>query len=99
MFNHIPIRNTILAIALTSWFASNIANAEPGEQNSKRRGPPPEAIAACESSAEGDSCSFTSPRGDSIEGSCIVPRSDNGLACKPQGGPPRDMQQSGDSSD
>ncbi|MEM8561801.1 MAG: hypothetical protein AAGF57_06180 [Pseudomonadota bacterium] len=99
MFNNTPFRNTVLAIALTSWSASNLANAVPDEQSSKRSGPPPEALAACDGSAAGDSCSFTSPRGDSIEGSCIVPRSDKGLACKPEGGPPRDIQASSGSSD
>ena len=53
----------------------------------KRRGPPPEAIDVCEGLSEGDGCAFVSPRGDNIEGTCEITRSDI-IACVPEGGPP-----------
>ena len=63
-------------------------------QQGKRRGPPPEALAACESKSSGAECSFQSPRGDNVSGTCFAPKSDLPLGCKPshppggQGGPP-----------
>lgn len=53
----------------------------------KHRGPPPEAIDVCEGLSEGDGCAFVSPRGDNIEGTCEMTRSDI-IACVPEGGPP-----------
>ncbi len=53
----------------------------------KRRGPPPEAIDVCEGLSDGDGCAFVSPRGDNIEGTCEMTRSDI-IACVPEGGPP-----------
>lgn len=50
-------------------------------------GPPPEAISACEGLSEGDTCSFTSRRGDEIEGICGTTRNGD-FACMPEGGPP-----------
>ena len=44
--------------------------------------PPPEAISACANQAQGAACSFVSPRGDTIQGTCDVPAGD-GFACKP----------------
>jgi hypothetical protein len=74
----------ILAAALTSTYA----NAEPDQRSGKRRGPPPEAIAACADQTEGAACAFTGRRGE-VEGSCIAPPQDQGeLACAPEGGPP-----------
>jgi len=67
-------------------------SAEQGEganvpHKKKRRGPPEEAIAACESVSEGEACSFESPRGDVIQGSCEITRA-NVAACVPEGGRP-----------
>lgn len=51
-----------------------------------RRGPPPEALSACEGSNEGNSCSFTGRNGEALSGSC---RSHGDqLACAPSGRPP-----------
>ena len=47
-----------------------------------RRGPPPEALAACESLKAGDACTFKGPRG-SASGTCVVPPN-GGLACLPK---------------
>jgi hypothetical protein len=89
---------TVLALVLTSCVATNIAKAQPSEQSGKRHGPPQEAREACSNSSEGDSCSFPGRRGDNVAGTCIVPRSEDGLACAPAGGPPADHG-SKDSSD
>ena len=50
-----------------------------------RRGPPPQALAACEGKSEGDACSFTTPRGE-MEGTC-QPRQDapDQVSCRPSG--------------
>lgn len=53
-----------------------------GMPGGQRRMPPPEAIAACNGQPQGASCSFITPRGDQIQGSCDVPTS-AGYACKP----------------
>jgi hypothetical protein len=57
--------------------------------NSERRGPPPEAIAACEDQSEGDACSVEF-RGRTVEGTCMAgPNGDEPLACMPEGGRPQ----------
>lgn len=45
--------------------------------------PPQEAINACSKLADGAACSFTSPKGDTISGSCHTPPDQNILACIP----------------
>ncbi|MAZ49071.1 MAG: hypothetical protein CME65_10940 [Halobacteriovoraceae bacterium] len=44
--------------------------------------PPKEALEACKSLKSGDSCKFTTQRGDE-SGTCFTPSSDKRLACKP----------------
>jgi hypothetical protein len=72
--------NALIAALLLSCSATQaFANGE----HPDRKGPPPEALTACESAAEGDSCSFTSPRGE-VSGQCFAPPKDGAaLACKP----------------
>jgi hypothetical protein len=53
----------------------------------RHHGPPPEAISACDGLSDGDTCSFTSRRGDEIEGTCGTTRGGD-FACMPEGGPP-----------
>ena len=72
--------------------AQNDDTERPGR--GKRRGPPPEAIDVCEGLSEGDGCAFESPRGDNIEGTCEMTRSDI-IACVPEGGPPHGNRGSG----
>jgi hypothetical protein len=48
-----------------------------------RRGPPAEAISACLGHSEGDSVTFTSPRGDPVQGICR--ERDGELFAVPQG--------------
>jgi hypothetical protein len=47
-----------------------------------RHQPPAEALGACSGSSPGASCSFVSPRGDTLYGTCQSPAGD--LACVPQ---------------
>ena len=74
----VPLLVTLLAVAA-------LAAPAFGERPS-RRGPPPEALSACEGAAEEAACSFTSPRGDEVAGSCRTVR-DGDVACVPEGGP------------
>jgi hypothetical protein len=48
------------------------------------RRPPAEAFNACESSSEGQSCSFSVPERE-IEGMCITPPRRSALVCAPEG--------------
>ncbi len=60
------------------------------EDEGQRRpndGPPPEAKQACSGKNEGDSCGFTSPRGDEIKGDCRTVKNGD-FACVPEGGHP-----------
>ncbi|MGA8863509.1 MAG: YHYH protein [Gallionella sp.] len=55
------------------------------DENGQRPGrhqPPAEALNACSGSSTGTSCSFVSPRGDTISGTCLLRAGD--LACVPQ---------------
>ena len=75
-------------LILTTCLWVPAANAEPGEREGGRGGPPQEAFDACVDKVEGDACSFSGRRGD-VEGSCIVPpRGEESLVCAPAGGPP-----------
>lgn len=57
-----------------------------------RHGPPPESIEACTSASEGNSCSFSGRRGETLQGVCAVIR-DEQLACVPENAPrPRERR-------
>jgi len=60
-------------IALTSLFIAFSATQVFAEDKG-RRGPPPEAFEICEGKSEGDSVSFTTPKGDSVEATCKLMR-------------------------
>lgn len=61
-----------------------LANAEPGERDGARRGPPPEAFEACVDKAEGNVCNFSGHRGEA-SGLCIIPpRGEETLVCAPE---------------
>ncbi|MBK1724782.1 hypothetical protein [Thiocystis violacea] len=60
----------------------------PGDRGG-RRGPPPEAIAACDGKSAQDSCSFTGRHDDTITGTCSTLADSDQLACEPEGGPPQ----------
>lgn len=63
-------------------------------QQGTRQGPPQQALDACASSAQGDACSFTQQNGNTINGSCVTPPNQSGLACAPQGMTPQQNGQS-----
>ncbi|GJM14752.1 MAG: hypothetical protein DHS20C13_00790 [Thermodesulfobacteriota bacterium] len=73
-----------------------VAQSNHGEQSErgKRRGPPPEAVEACEAQSVGDTCAFISPKGDSIAGVCEIMRGDV-IACLPDNRPPHDKGKPG----
>lgn len=50
-------------------------------------GPPPEALAACNGKAAGAACTFRTPRGDSMSGTCAAPPPRDGKQ-PPAGNPP-----------
>ena len=79
------------AWSVAALFAGD-ASAQPGRD--ERRGPPPEALAACESLASGDNCEFSGPKGD-VEGACVAPNQEMPLACRPKRPPPPDRAASG----
>lgn len=84
--------NSIIRLGIAAAAALAIAGhaqaQTPGPQNggaqpgSEHRGPPPEAIAACKSSALNQACSFTSPKG-AESGACWQPDASHPLACRP----------------
>ena len=62
------------------------AQAKEG-RSGERKGPPPEAITACEGLEVSQACSFTGRHDKEVSGVCIVPRNDDSLlACKPERG-------------
>jgi hypothetical protein len=56
----------------------------PAQGQSQGGMPPQEAIAACSGKSAGLSCSFTTPRGDSISGICDTPPGAISAACIPR---------------
>lgn len=65
----------ILALSATLSFA-----------NGPERGTPPEeAITACVGQDNGAACSMSTPRGDSITGTCMNTPDKKYFACKPEG--------------
>jgi len=62
-----------------------LANQNSDDSRSPRemRKPPQEAISICEGQNEGDSCSVTSPRGDTLEGTCQNTPDEKYFACVP----------------
>jgi len=62
--------------------------ADQDNRPQRPKGPPAEAISACENLSVGDSCSAVTPRGE-MTGSCkAAPNGDESLplACAPEGG-------------
>jgi len=70
--------------------ASLCASAQPhggSPPDGKRRGPPPEAVAACKSAQSGANCSFS--MGDrTMSGTCAAPEGKTTLASRPKDMPP-----------
>jgi hypothetical protein len=57
----------LLSICSTTAFAADTAQKQ---KNGRQQGPPPEAYTACENKTAGDTAQFTSPRGDTVSGTC-----------------------------
>ncbi len=58
-----------MAVALVA--TSSLVSAQGGDRGGERRGgPPQEAFDACEGKNDGDTASFVSPRGDTVNGTC-----------------------------
>ena len=66
-------------------FASSLLWSQPSGSQTEHRGPPKEALQACNASKSGQDCSFTSPRG-AVNGSCFAPEG-KPLACRPKEAP------------
>lgn len=84
MFNHRQ-NHSIRSIALFSLLAtglvfSNASLAQKGE----RKGPPQEALTACEGLSQNDQCTFNGRDGE-MSGLCFAPSDDKPLACRPEG--------------
>jgi hypothetical protein len=48
-------------------------------------------LAACKSASSGQECSFTSPRGDQVSGTCVSREEGRPLACRPSHPPGADQ--------
>jgi hypothetical protein len=80
---------TALALVTVSWalavMLANSASAQPAL--GAPQGPPPEALAACNSLASDAACSFSGRRG-TVSGTCFAPQQGMALACRPKDAPP-----------
>ena len=57
-----------------------------GQGGSERRGPPEQAIAACQGKSSGAACSFVGRNNAERTGTCFTPNAEHTLACRPAGG-------------
>jgi len=81
------IKKHTVFLLFISMLSVNAYAQEGGSNKKGRRGPPPEALTACEGLEVEQACSFTSRRRGEVAGICIVPKSDDSaLACKPERG-------------
>ena len=78
-------KHSILLLLCASLLAVSSVNAQEERSGKKsRKGPPLEALVACENLSLDNACSFTSKRHGEVEGTCIAPKNgDSLLACKP----------------
>lgn len=80
-----------VAAMLTSAAWAHTASADDASAPQGRKGPRPEALAACQSLSSGQVCSFEAPRGV-VKGTCAAPEG-KPLACRPSDMPPREQRQ------
>lgn len=66
------------------WAEMAMGQGNPPAQG--RKGPPPEAFAACVNLSEQDSCDITTPEGKEITGVCML-MPDEKMACMPADAP------------
>lgn len=74
---------SLVAVAGLTMAASNAL----AQQRERPQGPPKEAVEACEGQSEGDSVSFETPHGDTVEGECQYMEDE--LVAMPKNGRPR----------
>jgi hypothetical protein len=74
-------------LALTIPGMAFAASGSSQSQSGQRKGPPPEAIAACNGKSEGTAVEFTTPRGK-VKGTCK--KKGDQMVAVPADGPPRD---------
>ena len=75
------------ALAFLALNGVAVAEAGDGQRHGGRHGPPAVAMEACAAAVQGDACSFVGREGETVSGSCEIPR-DEQLVCSPEGGPP-----------
>jgi len=89
--NRVVIRSILLA-ALACAAGAAVAQPpqgqqspadQPDQQPRHHHGPPPEALEACKNATSGQQCSFTSPHGNQISGTCVSREEGKPLACRP----------------
>ncbi len=101
---HLPTKNSARAAftraslaAICALFCANLSSAQTGTaansgNTETRKGPPAEALAACNSLASGQACTFEAQRG-TVKGVCAAPEG-KPLACRPSDAPRRGAQKS-----
>jgi hypothetical protein len=62
----------LLAGFASGAFAQN-STPQSGDMTGQRRGPPPQAIAACKNKTVGDACNFVGRRNNPLTGTCFSP--------------------------
>lgn len=74
----------MLGLCAVNVFGFGSGNGQPG---GRQHGAPPEAYTACEDKEAGDTASFESPRGDTVEGICVKDKDGDRLVLKPNNPP------------
>jgi hypothetical protein len=73
------------SILITLCIATMVLSAEESNHPPHKKGgqPPKEAISACSNKSSGESCNITTPRGDTLSGTCENTPDGKYFACKP----------------
>jgi len=89
-FTRVTISTLVLACFISTAFAqATKTNGSPQDPpRGERRGPPPEALAACKGASAGKACSFKGREDRTVKGTCFAPEG-RPLACRPAGMPPK----------
>lgn len=77
---------TLLVLGSTLLLASEDRG---GPRGGGDRQPPQEAIEVCEGQSENSVCEVTTPRGDTLEGTCHTTPDEKYFACRPNNMPRR----------
>jgi len=79
------MKKFIITLCILASATYCVANQNENERGAKpgMGEPPKEAISICEGKNEGDTCSMTTPRGDTLEGTCKTTPDDKYFACMP----------------